>query len=80
MHCHAIGLECGLWQHFGEEVRLHLVSGALLDIEFMVVVMIPEPVPFAQEVLSSVGNLVIGSKVICALVVFKHTSVDGRSL
>ena len=46
----------------------------------MVVVMFPEPVPFAQEIFGAIGDAMVGGEVICSLVVFEHSSVDRGSL
>ena len=40
------------------------------------VVEVPEPMPIGQQILGSIGDLLVGGKEICALVVLKHCSMD----
>ena len=68
------------WQSFREVIGSLFVGGTLENIENMIVYMFPEPVPFTQEILRSVGDSVICGKVISSLIVFEYLGVDSCSL
>ena len=66
----------GLGLCFGEIVGSHLIGGTLNDSELFVVVPIPKPVPFREEILGSGGDLLVGCQEVGTLVVLKHGSVQ----
>ena len=72
-----IVLEAITGEALGEIVST-LVTGLDLDC-FEFGIMLPEPVPFYQEVLGATGDPMIGCKVEGGLVVFEHSGMNGRA-
>ena len=62
-------------QNFGEVIGA-LVAGVDFD-EFELIGMVPKPVPFVEVIAGPVGDVVIGCKDKCALIVFKYSGADG---
>ena len=77
MNVQPIVLETIAGKALGEIVST-LVTGLDLDC-FEFGIMLPEPVPFYQEVLGATGDPMIGCKVEGRLVVFKDSGMDGRA-
>lgn len=53
-----------------------MISGTLFNAEVPFVVLVPKPMPLGQEVLGAIRDAMIGRKVTCALIVFKHCGLN----
>jgi hypothetical protein len=74
-----VGFE-GFWiKALGKVVGLLILGVDLVGLELMLVVMAPEPVELEQEVLSVVGDPLVPSKVVGALIVLEGVGLDSRS-
>ena len=72
----SIVFEQRLGQSFGEVVRSHFGRWTLDDIEFFVIIMIPEPVPFCQEILRPAGDTMVLGQIISTLIVLENSAVQ----
>ena len=78
IHCFSVRLKLVSGERFGEVVSSLQIGWAPLNAEVSLIVLIPKPMPFDEEIFSSVGNAVIGSKVVCSLIILKHRGPNRR--
>ena len=62
-------------QGLGEVIGL-LVEGVDL-VDFELVLVSPEPMPFIEKIAGAIGDAIVGRKVVCTLVVLERTGAYG---